>query len=201
MNFDQLIRFAVEQGASDVHLQTDASPLLRINGPDPDGRVAAGRRPRPAAVHSFDQEGTDRRPTRPNAVRGTRLLLCHSGRVPVSLQHLQPPGHAGLGAARHQAQDPHTRRAAASAGLARYHAVTTRNDTADRDDRQRQEHDLGRDGRPDQQLLPLQDHHDRRPRRIHAHESEGHDLAARAGPGYAVIRARAATSACGRIRT
>jgi twitching motility protein PilT len=32
MNFDQLIRFAVEQGASDVHLQTDASPLLRING-------------------------------------------------------------------------------------------------------------------------------------------------------------------------
>ena len=32
MNFDQLIRFAVEQGASDVHLQTAASPLLRING-------------------------------------------------------------------------------------------------------------------------------------------------------------------------
>jgi twitching motility protein PilT len=32
MNFDQLVRFAVEQGASDVHLQTGASPLLRING-------------------------------------------------------------------------------------------------------------------------------------------------------------------------
>ena len=32
MNFDQLIRFAVEQGASDVHLQTAAAPLLRING-------------------------------------------------------------------------------------------------------------------------------------------------------------------------
>jgi len=32
MNFDQLIRFAVEQGASDVHLQTGAAPLLRING-------------------------------------------------------------------------------------------------------------------------------------------------------------------------
>jgi twitching motility protein PilT len=32
MNFDQLIRFAVEQSASDVHLQTGASPLLRING-------------------------------------------------------------------------------------------------------------------------------------------------------------------------
>ena len=32
MNFDQLIRFGVEQGASDVHLQTGASPLLRING-------------------------------------------------------------------------------------------------------------------------------------------------------------------------
>jgi twitching motility protein PilT len=32
MNFDQLIRFAAEQGASDVHLQSGASPLLRING-------------------------------------------------------------------------------------------------------------------------------------------------------------------------
>jgi twitching motility protein PilT len=32
MNFDQLIRFGVEQGASDVHLQTGAAPLLRING-------------------------------------------------------------------------------------------------------------------------------------------------------------------------
>ncbi|MGP0064011.1 MAG: type IV pilus twitching motility protein PilT [Isosphaeraceae bacterium] len=32
MNFDQLIRFAVEQGASDLHFQTGAAPLLRING-------------------------------------------------------------------------------------------------------------------------------------------------------------------------
>ncbi len=32
MNFDQLIRFAAEQGASDIHFQTGASPLLRISG-------------------------------------------------------------------------------------------------------------------------------------------------------------------------
>src|SRR5271166_4633662 len=32
MDFEQLIRFAVEQGASDVHLQSGAAPLLRING-------------------------------------------------------------------------------------------------------------------------------------------------------------------------
>ena len=32
MNFDQLIRFAVAQGASDLHLQTGASPMVRING-------------------------------------------------------------------------------------------------------------------------------------------------------------------------
>ena len=32
MNFEQLIQFAVEQGASDLHFQTAASPLLRING-------------------------------------------------------------------------------------------------------------------------------------------------------------------------
>jgi twitching motility protein PilT len=32
MNFDQLIRFAVDQNASDLHFQTGAAPLLRING-------------------------------------------------------------------------------------------------------------------------------------------------------------------------
>ena len=32
MNFDQLIKFAVEQNASDLHLQTGAALLLRING-------------------------------------------------------------------------------------------------------------------------------------------------------------------------
>jgi twitching motility protein PilT len=32
MNFEQLIRFAVKQGASDIHLQTGAVPTLRING-------------------------------------------------------------------------------------------------------------------------------------------------------------------------
>jgi twitching motility protein PilT len=32
MNFEQLIRFAVEQGVSDLHFQTGAAPLLRING-------------------------------------------------------------------------------------------------------------------------------------------------------------------------
>lgn len=32
MNFDQLIKFAVEQNASDLHFQTGAAPLLRING-------------------------------------------------------------------------------------------------------------------------------------------------------------------------
>ena len=32
MKFDQLIRFAVEQGASDLHFQTGAVPNLRING-------------------------------------------------------------------------------------------------------------------------------------------------------------------------
>ena len=32
MNFDQLIKFAVDQNASDLHFQTGAAPLLRING-------------------------------------------------------------------------------------------------------------------------------------------------------------------------
>lgn len=32
MNFEQLVLFGVEQGASDIHLQTGAAPLLRISG-------------------------------------------------------------------------------------------------------------------------------------------------------------------------
>jgi twitching motility protein PilT len=32
MDFNQLIRFATDQGASDVHLQTGAAPLVRIDG-------------------------------------------------------------------------------------------------------------------------------------------------------------------------
>jgi twitching motility protein PilT len=32
MNFEQLIKFAVDQNASDLHFQTGAAPLLRING-------------------------------------------------------------------------------------------------------------------------------------------------------------------------
>jgi twitching motility protein PilT len=32
MNFEQLMRFAIEQDASDLHLQTGALPLLRISG-------------------------------------------------------------------------------------------------------------------------------------------------------------------------
>jgi Tfp pilus assembly pilus retraction ATPase PilT len=32
MNFNQLLKFGVDQGASAVHLQADASPQLRIGG-------------------------------------------------------------------------------------------------------------------------------------------------------------------------
>ena len=70
MNFDQLIRFAVEQGASDVHLQTGALPLLRINGlirtVESPPVVDRGF----AAVYSVDQEGTDCRAARSALVEG-----------------------------------------------------------------------------------------------------------------------------------
>ena len=59
MDFDQLIRFAVEQGASDVHLQTGAAPLAANQRSDQDGRRSAGRRPRPAPVHPLDQAWDD----------------------------------------------------------------------------------------------------------------------------------------------
>ena len=52
MDFDQLIRFGVEQGASDVHLQTGAAPLLRINGQIRTVEAPAGRRVRSCASSS-----------------------------------------------------------------------------------------------------------------------------------------------------
>ncbi len=32
MDFNEILQFAVEQGASDLHVQTAAPPLLRISG-------------------------------------------------------------------------------------------------------------------------------------------------------------------------
>ena len=52
MNFDQLIRFAVEQGASDIHLQTGAVTALANQRADPDRGVAAGREPKTCASSS-----------------------------------------------------------------------------------------------------------------------------------------------------
>ena len=51
MNFDQLIKFAVEQNASDLHFQTGASPLLRINGQIRNVESPPLTDGRPAAVH------------------------------------------------------------------------------------------------------------------------------------------------------
>ena len=64
MNFDQLIRFAVDQGAFRRALADRRDAPLADQRADPDRRVAAGRRRRPAPVHSVDQERADRRSTR-----------------------------------------------------------------------------------------------------------------------------------------
>jgi|GEM_PF-4946932 len=42
INFDQLIKFAVEQNASDLHFQTGAALLLRINGQMRNAAAKAG---------------------------------------------------------------------------------------------------------------------------------------------------------------
>jgi len=41
MTIDQLLKFAVDQGASDLHLQTGSAPMLRITGQIPRARGAA----------------------------------------------------------------------------------------------------------------------------------------------------------------
>ena len=111
MNFDQLIRFAVDQGASDLHLQTAASPLLRINGqirtlesPPVSGEELA-------AVHPLDQARAHAEQFDQALVARSRLCPRDRGRRPIPLQRLQPSGYAGDGAARRPAQGPDDRRA------------------------------------------------------------------------------------------
>ena len=154
MNFDQLIRFAVEQGASDVHLQTGASPLLRINGLIRTVESPPVVGPGPAAVHSVDQARADRRSSSIGrwfegldfsyAIPGVSRFRCniysHLGTPAMVLRVIQLKIRT-------------LEELKLPAGAARHHPVAPRADPAHRDDRQRQEHDPGRDGRPDQQLV------------------------------------------------
>ena len=159
MNFDQLIRFAVEQGASDVHLQTGASPLLRINGlirtvesppvVNQDLRQFILAIKKGLTAEQLDHalvEGLDFSYAIPGVSRFRCNIYSHLGTPAMVLRTIK----LKIRTLEELKLPPVLRDITLS---------LARNDPAHRDDRQRQKHDLGRDGRPDQQLVPLQDHH------------------------------------------
>ena len=83
MNFDQLIKFAVEQGASDLHFQTGAAPLLRINGQIRNVESPPAHRRGHAPVHPVAASQDDSRGAGREARRGAGFLVLRSRTVPV----------------------------------------------------------------------------------------------------------------------
>ena len=174
MNFEQLLKFGVDQGASAIHLQAEASPQLRIGGlirnvegppvkaeelrafiasiapksvaDDLDRSLADG------SIFSTSIAAGRFRCTTFSQIGGPGLVLRVVPSTIRSVEELnlprgRPRGRAGE-------PGPHPDR---------------------RPERQREDHDPGRDGRPDQRSLVPEGRDHRGPGRIPARKQEGHD--------------------------
>ena len=130
MNFEQLIKFAVDQNASDLHFQTGASPLLRING-----QIRNVESP-PLTEDVLKQFILSLRPSiKPEELdekiyQGLDFSYFVPGLSRFRVQRLQPPRHAGDGHAGDQAEDPDDRGAATAAGDQGHRPVASRDDPA-----------------------------------------------------------------------
>ncbi len=198
MNFDQLIKFGVEQGASDIHLQTGASPLLRIGGlirtvesppvsADELRQFIASIKPGVTAESLTEMmvQGLDFSHAVPGLCRfrcnvyshlGTPAMVMRVVRLKVrTMDELQLPAVL-------RDITLSLRGLTLVTGTTGSGKTTTLASMVDLINN----------------VVPLQDHHDRGPDRVHPHQPEGDDLAARGGPGHAVVRARAAAGAAAR---
>ena len=146
LDLDRLLRFAVEQGASDVHVKVGARPRLRVDGRLREAPVRhrrAGRhRARAAAVHPAARaDGV------PEHERG-RLHVRHHRARPLPRERVPP---ARLGRARvppRAARHPRLRRARAAARRRDARRAAARARARVRSRRLGQDRDARRDGRP-----------------------------------------------------
>ena len=97
MNFEELLKFAVDQGASDVHFQAGSSPQLRLGGliRNVEGPAIDGVSPAPVRRRRSLRRRSPRTWTGPSsAARGSRGAFEGLGRFRCSLYSQR--GTAGL---------------------------------------------------------------------------------------------------------
>ena len=149
MHVNDLLKIAVDAGASDLHLKVGSYPMMRVRGmlmPAAEEQEARSRRRR------RDERGGDvhRAAAEVQGRAGSRPRLQRPGPRPLPLQHLPAARHRRPRAPRHPDADPHDRRARAAAGAQEDRRRGARPGAGHRHDRQRQEHDARRDDRPHQ---------------------------------------------------
>ena len=165
MNFEQLLKFGVDQGASGIHLQAESTPQLRIGG------LIRGVEGAPVKAEELRAFIASIAP-KPADDDIDRLLTARFGlldiarRRPVPLHDLQSDRRAGPRAPGDPTQDPQRRRAESAAGRPRHCAGDPGPHPCCRPWRQRKDNDPGRDGRPDQRSSQSEDRDDRGTGRI-----------------------------------
>ena len=108
MNFEQLLKFGVDQGASAIHLQAEGLPTTAYRGADPQRRRPSSESRRAEGVHRVDRPQVGRRRHRKVTRRRIDLLDIDRAR-PVPLYHLQSDRRAGRRAASGFVDDPECR--------------------------------------------------------------------------------------------
>jgi hypothetical protein len=207
INFDQLIKFAVEQNASDLHFQTGAAPLLRINGqmrnvesPPLTNEVMRqfilSLRPKMTADELDLQlvQGLDFSYYVPGLSRFRVNVYSHLGAPAMVLRVIKPKIRT-----MEELQLPPVIKdiALSHRGL----TLVTGTTGSGKSTTLAAMIDLIN------KLLPLQDHHDRGSGRVHAYQPEGPDLSGRGRAGHVDVRERAASGLaagsrrdlCGRV--
>jgi len=193
INFDQLIKFAVEQNASDLHFQTGAAPLLRINGqmrnvesPPLTNEVLRqfilSLRPKMTADELDLQlvQGRDFSYYVPGLSRFRVNVYSHLGTPAMVLRVIKLKIRTMRGAAvapcdqRHRLSHRGLTLVTGTTGSGKSTTLAAMIDLINK-------------------LLPLQDHHDRGSGRVHAYQPEGPDLSGRGRAGHADVRERAAS--------
>ena len=149
MHVNDLLKIAVDSGASDLHLKVGSFPMMRVRGALTPATEDETARPR---GRRRDERGRDVDGAAPEVQgsAGSRPRLQRARPRPLPLQHLPAARHRRPGAARHPDADPDDRRARPAAGAQDDRRRGARPGARHRHDRQRQEHHAGGDDRPHQ---------------------------------------------------
>ena len=187
MHVNELLKIAVDAGASDLHLKVGSYPMMRVRGELVRRQRGEAARPRRRREHER------RRDVHVAAAEvqggpGSRPGLQRPRPRPLPLQHLPAARHGRRGPARHPDADSDDRRAGPAPGAQDDRRGRARARAGHRHDGQRQEHDARRAHRPHQPHALRARDDGRGSDRVPAPRPAVDRQPARSGGGHAVLR-------------